>query len=94
MAINLTNPESRPTITRARLRRLAADAIARSLVLDVEFGYIDSGTFIMTRADRLLYTDETTPTFAQAVNNIPALITVQTQIEDHLASGPIPGTRI
>jgi len=94
MSISLNNQESRATVTHARLRRLAADAIAHRLVIEVEFGYIVSGAITVVRSETLLYTDETTPTFAQAVNAIPALVTTQTQIEDLLAAGPVPGTRI
>jgi len=92
MPINLTTQESRPTITQARLRRLGADVIGRTLVVDVAFGYLSGGNFITVREQRFTYDDNSSPSFNQALGQAPALLTARDQIETYYSSTIVPGT--
>jgi len=92
MPIDLTAQESRPTVTRARLRTISIDIIGHVIVTVVEFGYVVNGTFTPVRTTRFTYTDDSAPTFAQAIAQNPALLTARDQIETYYAGTVVPGT--
>jgi hypothetical protein len=84
MTITYTAPILTPDLTKKRLVRFAADPVARRILCMYEIGYLNGGgAFVVVDKSERLFTDESSPTFAQFVSNCPAAGPLRNQIETY-----------
>lgn len=84
MSIVLTIPEAYASSTEARIVALSANVETRVLVIVVAFGRTVNGAFKPFREQRLEFTADTSPSFAQVVNNVPEFRDLRQALETYL----------
>jgi hypothetical protein len=95
MSIALTSPESRPTITEARLTGIVIDLPRKACELHVQLGYLSNGQFVAVRTQPVQFMDqpESGNLFTQLVQAVPEFRDLRRALESYLhANGHFVGT--
>lgn len=93
MTITYTSPQPQPNITRKRLIHFVADPVDHMIIAEFEKGFLSGGVF--TRVGpvfRRIFTDDTTPSFANFVAACPAAGPLRNQVETYETTLDAPGS--